>query len=530
MPAAVVSEYDQGLDNMKISDLPEQYNCVAILENNLATRADKVALYSLERNMTFRQVSQEVNQVGNALKKLGIRMGDYVGICSLDLPEWVTSFFGVLKIGGIAVGMNTTQTPKEYAYMLDDSRARAIVVHESLYPKIAEVRKDLRFLEHVIVIGAAQPGATAYSDFIKGQSTEFEVALTHREDWCTLNYTSGTTGNPKGIQHAHKDLPISSQLYPVNILGITENDRTFSIARLFFTYGLGVNLFAPWFVGASTVLQSEPPRVATNILETINRFKPTFLFNVPTGYASLMAVDGFNTKYDLSSLRVCAAAGESLPAALAENWKLKTGIEIIESMGTTEAFALFLSNSPDDNKVGTLGKCVPGFELKLTDEEGHIVKPGEIGDLSVKGETFALYYLHKYEKSQYSFRGEWLFTGDKFYQDEGGYYHYAGRVDDMLKAGGIWVSPTEIESTLRKHEAVYECCVMGYPDKDQLVKPKAFVSLKKGFSASPDMEKQLIEYCKANMAAYKRPRWIEFMDELPKTATGKIQRSALRAS
>src|SRR5688572_12144566 len=511
----------------KISDLPQHYNCVAVLEDNLAARADKVALYSLEREMTFLQVSQEVNQVGNALKKLGVRMGDYVAVLSLDLPEWVTSFFAVLKLGGVAVGMNTTQTPKEYAYMLDDSRARVVVVHESLYPKIEEIRAERPFLEHVIVIGAAPKGTLSYSAWIQGESTDLKVAQTHRDDWCTLNYTSGTTGPPKGIQHAHKDMPISSQLYTVDVLGLKESDRTFSIARLFFTFGLGVNLFSPWYVGASTVLQSAPPRVATTVLETINRFKPTFLFNVPTGYASLMAVEGFDKKL-VSSLRVCVAAGESLPAALANAWQQKTGLEIIESMGTTEAFALFLSNRIGDTRPGTLGKCVEGFELKLTDEQGLEVAPGEIGDLSVRGETFSLYYLHQYHKSQYSFRGEWLFTGDKFYVDEDGYYHYAGRVDDMLKAGGIWVSPTEIESTLRLHEAVYECAVMGYPDKDELVKPKAFVSLRPGFKASDELANQLIEHCKAKMAGYKRPRWIEFMDELPKTATGKIQRSVLR--
>lgn len=514
---------------MKMSDLPLHYNCVNTLEHNLARRADKIALYSLEREMTFQQVSLEVNQVGNALKQIGVRIGDFVAILSIDLPEWVTSFFGVLKIGGVAVGMNTTLTPKEYAYMLDDSRARVVIVHESLLPKIEEIRAGRPFLEHVIVIGSASAGADlTYKDWIKGESTELAAALTHRDDWCTLNYTSGTTGPPKGIQHAHKDMPISSQLYTVNVLGMHEHDRTFSVARLFFTYGLGVNLFAPWHVGASMVLCSQPPRVATNVLETIQRFKPTFLFSVPTAYASLMAVENFRDGYDLSSLRVCVAAGEALPASLWHAWKEQTGLEIIESMGTTEAFALFLSNRAGDNKPGSLGKCVEGFELKLADEEGREVPQGEIGDLFVKGECFSLMYLHQYHKSQNSFRGEWLFTGDKFFVDEDGHYHYAGRVDDMLKAGGIWVSPVEIENTLRTHEAVYECCVMGRPDRDGLVKPKAFVSLRQGYAASDELAAALIEHCKKNMAGFKRPRWVEFMDELPKTATGKIQRSALR--
>lgn len=519
---------------MKISDLPLHYNCVDILEHNLAERPDKVALYSLERNMTFRQVSLEVNRAGNALKKLGVRMSDFVALLSLDLPEWVTSFFGVIKVGGIVVGMSTTLTPTEYAYMLDDSRARVLIVHESLLPKIIEVRAERPFLEHVIVIGQPQQplpaGYVAYDDWIKNESTELKPAPTHRDDFCTINYTSGTTGFPKGIQHAHKDMPISCQLYTVNILGLKEIDRTFSVARLFFTYGLGVALFSPWHVGASAVFCSKPPRTAANVLETIDRFKPTFLFNVPTGYASMLAIENFNQKYDVSSLRVCAAAGESLPIPLFNGWKERTGLEIIESMGTTEAFALFLSNRPDDNRPGTIGKCVPGFELKITDDNGLEVPPGEIGDLQVKGETFALFYLHQYHKSQNSFRGPWLFTGDKFLVDEDGYYHYVSRNDDMLKVGGIWVSPVEIEHMLRTHKAVYECCVMGYPDGDKLVKPKAFVALRPGFKPSDELANELIEYCKSNMASYKRPRWVEFMEELPKTATGKIQRSALRFS
>ncbi len=516
---------------MKISDLPLHYNCIDMLEHNLAKRADKLALYSLEREMTFRQIAQEVNQVGNALKKLGVRMGEFVAILSLDLPEWVTSFCATLKIGGVAVGMSTTLTSPEYAYMLDDCRARVLIVHETLLPRIEVIRTGRPFLEHVVVIGRpGGKGDIAYADWIKGETTEFRAAPTHRDDFCTLNYTSGTTGPPKGIPHAHKDMPISSQLYTVNILGLTENDRTFSVARLFFTYGLGVTLFSPWHVGASTVLCSKSPRVATNVLETIDRFKPTFLFNVPTGYASLMAVERFTERYDLSSLRVCAAAGEPLPASLWHAWKEKTGFEIIESMGTTEAFALFLANRPGHIRPGTIGKVVDGFELKIVDENGQEVPRGEIGDLMVKGETFSLFYLHQYHKSQHMFRGEWLFTGDKFYMDEEGCYHYAGRVDDMLKAGGIWVSPVEIENTLRTHKAVFECAVMGYPDRDELVKPKAFVALRQGYTASAELANELIEHCKANMAGYKRPRWIEFMDELPKTATGKIQRSALRYS
>ncbi|MBI2149776.1 MAG: benzoate-CoA ligase family protein [Acidobacteria bacterium] len=515
---------------MKISDLPEHYNCVDILEHNLAMRADKVALYSAEREMTFRQVSREVNQAGNALKKLGLRIGDTAALLSLDLPEWVTSFFGVVKAGGVAVSLSTALTPKDYAYMLDDCRARILIVSETLLPQVEEIQAGRQFLEWVIVIGRpARESHLAYEDLIHGESTEMAAACTHRDDFCTLNYTSGTTGQPKGIPHAHKDMPISSQLYTVNTLGLNENDRTFSVARLFFTYGLGVNLFSPWHVGASTVLCSKPPRVAANVLETIDRFKPTVLFSVPTAYASLLTVKGFE-RYNLCSLRMCVAAGEALPAPVWHSWKNKTGLEIVESMGTTEAFALFLSNEPGAARCGTVGKVVQGFELRIADENGNESPLGEVGDLFVKGETSSLFYLHQYQKSRLYFRGEWLYTGDKFYVDADGFYHYAGRADDMLKAGGIWVSPVEIEQTLRAHEAVFECCVMAYPERDELIKPKAFVVLRDGYAPSEEMAKELIEHCKANMAAYKRPRWIEFMSDLPKTATGKIQRSALRYS
>jgi benzoate-CoA ligase family protein len=514
---------------MRAADLPLYYNAVDILERNLPERAGRVALYSLEREMTFQEVADEVNQVGNALKRLDVRMGEMVGILSLDVPEWVTSFFGTLKIGAIAVGMNTLLTPREYAYMLRDCRARVLIVHESLLPVIEEIRDDQPFLEHVIVIGAGgRAGDIPYREWIDGESTELAAAPTHRDDFCTLNYSSGTTGEPKGILHAHKDLPLCAQLWGVNVLGLREDDRTFAAAKLFFTFGLGGNLIFPWYVGASVVLFSGPPRIPTNVLEIIDRFKPTILYNAPTGYGMILAVENFTAKYDLSSLRLCVSAGEALPAPIWHQWKEKTGLDIIDGIGSTENFHIFLSNRPNDIRPGSSGKPFEGYELKIVDEEGNEVPQGEIGDLLVKGETAALFYLHQYEKSQQTFRGEWLYTGDKYYVDEDGYYWHAGRSDDMLKVGGIWVSPVEVESTLLSHPAVLECAVVGQADQANLIKPKAFVVLKEGYTASDELANELIEYCRENMAAYKRPRWIEFVDELPKTATGKIQRFKLR--
>jgi len=502
---------------------------VDILERNLATRASKVALLSVERELTFQEVADEANQVGNALKTLGVRQGDFVGILAFDGPEWVTSFFGTLKIGAVAVGLNTLLKPREYAYMLSDSRARVLLVHEDLLPMIEPARDQLPLLEHIIVIGPNErAGYRAYRDWIRDQPATLETTPTHRDDFCSLNYSSGTTGEPKGILHAHKDYPLTAQLWGVNVLGLREDDRTFAVAKLFFTFGLGGNLIFPWYVGASSVLYAGPARSTANILGMIARFKPTILYNAPTGYAAALALEGMAETYDLSSLRLCASAGESLPAPVWHAWKERTGLDIIDGIGSTENFHIFLSNRPGDIRPGSSGKPFSGYELKVIDDDGNAVAQGAIGNLLVRSETAALFYLHQYEKSQQTFRGEWLFTGDKYLIDEQGYYWHAGRSDDMLKVGGIWVSPVEVESTLISHPAVLECAVIGQPDQADLIKPKAFVTLKEGHAPSDALAEELIAYCKEQMAAYKRPRWIEFVAELPKTATGKIQRFKLR--
>ncbi|MCB0033718.1 MAG: benzoate-CoA ligase family protein, partial [Anaerolineales bacterium] len=315
-----------------------------------------------------------------------------------------------------------------------------------------------------------------------------------------------------------------------NILGLTENDRTFAVAKLFFTFGTGGNLIFPWSVGASIVLFSGSPRVATDVLSMVNDFQPTILYNAPTGYAMAMAMDDFTEKYDLSSLRLCVSAGEALPAPIWNRWKEHTGLDIIDGIGSTEVYHIFLSNRPGDIRPGSSGKSFDGYELRVVDEDGNEVKQGEIGNLLVKGESVALAYLHQYERSRQTFRGEWLFTGDKYYIDEDGYYWHAGRSDDMLKVGGIWASPMEIESTLLSHAAVLECAVVAHEDHDDLIKPKAFVVLKEGFEPDEEMSSELIAFCREKMAGYKRPRWVEFVTDLPKTATGKIQRFKLRSS
>ncbi|MGF1507447.1 MAG: benzoate-CoA ligase family protein [Chloroflexi bacterium] len=516
---------------MKAADLPLYYNAVDILEHNLDERPDKVALYSLERSMTFRQVSEEVNQVGNALKALGVRPGEYVALACNDQPEWVTSFFGIVKIGAIAIGMNVMLAPTGYEYILKDSRARVIIIHKDYLPKLEEIDNPLTDLEHIIVIGGeGSEGTVRYESWIAGQSTHLVAENTHREDFCSLNYSSGTTGTPKGILHAHKDYPLTAQLWGVNVLGLTEADRTFALAKLFFTFGTGGNLIFPWYVGASVVLFSGSPRVAENVFEMIGRFKPTIFYNSPTGYAMALAMDDLTERFDLSSVRLCVSAGEALPAPIWHQWKDRTGLDIIDGIGSTENFHIFLSNRPGDIRPGSSGKPFEGYEVRIVDEDFNDVAPGDIGNLLVRGETAALGYLHQYDASRRAFRGEWLFTGDKYYQDEDGYFWHAGRSDDMLKVGGIWVSPMEVESALLHHEAVLECAVVSWKDGSDLVKPKAYVVLKAGHAPSDEMAEELITFCRNTIADYKRPRWVEFVERLPKTATGKIQRFKLRSA
>jgi benzoate-CoA ligase family protein len=514
---------------MRAADLPVQYNAVDILERNLPARADKPALLSADRDLTFGEVAAEVNRVGGVLRRLGVRAGDTVGILCPDCTEWVTTFFGVLKIGGVALGMNTLLKRDEQAYVLRDSRVRVLVTHRELLPVLEPIRDALPSLKHVVVVGGGgRAGDLDFASWAAGASPTLEADLTHREDICTLNYSSGTTGEPKGIPHAHKDLCLAASLVGVNTLGLKESDRTFAAAKLFFTFGTGGNLIFPWSVGATIVLFAGSPRVPTEVLATIDRFRPTVHYNAPTGYAAMLAVPDFARRYSLSSLRLCVSAGEALPAPIWHAWKKATGLEIVDGLGSTENYHMFIATRPDDMRPGSTGKPIEGYEVRIVDDDGVELPPGEVGNLMVRGETASLSYLRRYEASRRTFVGEWLSTGDKYSRDEDGYYWYAGRSDDMLKVGGIWVSPVEVESTLLTHPAVLECAVVGHRDAAGLVKPKAFVVLKDGQVAPGELAQELIDHCRERIAEYKRPRWVELCQELPKTATGKIQRFRLR--
>jgi len=514
---------------MKATDLPLHYNMCSILEHNLQTRADKNALLSDDGSMTFGEVSRQVNQVGNALRRLNIRFGDCVGILCPDRAEWVSSFFAVAKIGATALGINTLLSSDDYDYILGDSRARVLIVHDSLLDIVEPVLAKHATLQCVIVIGdAGDSGYRTFNDWINAEDQTLEAENTHRDDFCSLHYSSGTTGKPKGVLHAHKDYPLIAQLSGVDVFGLTEHDRTFSVAKLFFVYGIGGNLIFPWYVGASCVLYAGSPRQATNVLATIESYQPTVFVSVPTVYSSILALSKFSERYNLSSVRMCLSAGEALPAAAWQAWKEATELEILDTIGCTETYHTFMANQPGAIRPGSSGKPIDGYDVRLVDNDGLDVPPGEIGNLMVRGESTALFYLHQYEKSRHTFRGEWLFTGDRYSMDEDGYYWHAGRGDDMLKVGGLWVSPVEIEAVLNEHEDVVECAVVGQYDKAGLLKPKAFVCLQDNVDASKEVLGDLLKRCAKHLHAHKRPRWIEFADDLPRTATGKLQRFKLR--
>lgn len=507
----------------------DNYNAASVFvdRHEQEGRGDKVAIIYEDRQITYREVREKVNQTGNALKELGIGLEDRVLLLMLDCPEYAYSFFGAMKIGAVPIPTNTMLKPADYEYLLNDSRAKAVVVSEELLGNILEIRSNLKYLRHVIVVGKPADNCLGFDGTISGKSTQLDPAETSKDDPAFWLYSSGTTGFPKGTVHLHHDMAYCAEYYAKGILGINENDRTFSVARLFFAYGLGNGLYFSFYVGAAAILSSQRP-TPEHIFDVIDKYKPTLYFGVPTSYTSLLQVEGAKEKYDLSSIRHCVSAGEALPRAIFERWQETYGMEILDGIGSTEILHIYISNMPGQVRAGSSGKIVSGYEAKIVDADGNVLPVNEVGTLQIKGDSTAAYYWNKHEKTKESFKGEWFNTGDQYYQDEDSYFWYVGRGDDMIKAGGIWVSPLEVENSLLDHPSVLETGVTGSSDVDGLIKPKAFVVLKEGFEPSPELAKELSQFVKGRIAPYKFPRWIKFVPELPKTATGKIQRFKLR--
>ena len=501
-------------------ELPREYNAAVDLIGRNAGRGSKVAFIDDTGTCTFLQLAERVDRAANALRKLGIERESRIAIAMLDSADWVALFLGAIKAGIVPVALNTLLTPSDYEYQLKDSRSKAVFVSEPLLKNFDEIKSKCRDLEHLV------PHAKL-KELLSAAAPKAQAAPTLRDDMCFWLYSSGSTGAPKGTVHLHSHLIVTAELYAKGVLGMRESDVIFSAAKLFFAYGLGNSLTFPMAAGATTVLMAERP-TPDAVFKRLTEKKPTIFFGVPTLYAGMLASPNFPEKKNLA-LRVCVSAGEALPPTIGNTFTGRTGVEILDGIGSTEMRHIFLSTRPGEVRYGTTGKPVPGYELRLVDEQGGIItKADELGELQIGGPTSAIMYWNQREKTKNTFQGPWTRSGDKYSRDKDGYYTYGGRSDDMLKVGGIYVSPVEVEMALSSHEAVLEAAVVGKEDESKLVKPKAYVVLKENNIGDEKLKIALQQHVKAKLAPYKYPRWIEFINELPKTATGKIQRFKLR--
>jgi acyl-coenzyme A synthetase/AMP-(fatty) acid ligase len=572
-PRTANGERRDGALSAEALGVPAVFNAAThFVDRNVAEgRGAKVAIECGDARMTYDEVLAGVNRCGQALRAIGVRPEDRVLLLLHDGPEFVYSFFGAIKIGAVPVPLNTLWKPADYQYVIRDTRAEVLIVSAELLAGIEQIpAADRRGLREIIVAGRSDAASpyVPFSTFQSRESAELEAEPTSRDAPAFWLYSSGSTGAPKGCVHLQHDMVVCAELFGKGVLGITAADRTFSVAKLFFAYGLGNALYFPFSVGATTILWPGAPTPA-NVYAVIEKHKPTLFYSVPTSYGMLLAhqradtqvgpyidvgtpvggdadvgtqvhgdIDGatrvvgadrrVRPDFDLSSIRLAVSAGEALPAALYERFKQRFRVDIVDGIGSTETLHMFISNRPDAIRPGSSGLIVRGYEAKLLNDEGEQVLPGDIGNLWIRGDSVCAGYWNQHEKTKNTIEGHWIRTGDKYTQDTDGFYWYAGRSDDMLKVGGLWVSPVEVESALIAHEAVLECGVIGHEDHDGLIKPMAFVVLRDGASASPDLAKALQQFVRERLAEYKRPRWVEFVTELPKTATGKIQRFRLR--
>jgi benzoate-CoA ligase len=512
-----------------VIDIPREYNAAHdLIERNLrAGRAGKLAYIDNHGSYTFGELAERANRCANALVGLGIQSEQRVLLCLHDTIDFPSAFLGAIKAGIVPVAVSAMLTAKEYEHMLLDSRARVLFVSESLVPIFAPLLSKSRFLRHVIVSGGNAQGHVLFSEFLSKAPTHFDPAPTCADDMCFWLYSSGSTGAPKGTVHVHASLIQTAELYARPVIGIREDDVVFSAAKLSFAYGLGNGLTFPMSVGATAVLLADRPTPPA-VFGYLRKYRPTIFCAAPTAYAAMLANPELLRREE-SNLRICTAAAEALPEEIGKRWAAHFGVDILDGIGSTEMLHIFISNRPGDVVYGTTGKAVPGYEVRIVDDSGYPVKQGETGELQVRGPSSAIMYWNNRERSHKTFHGPWTCTGDKYLQREDGRYVHAGRNDDMLKVSGLYVSPVEVEATLIAHPAVLETAVVGNEDAEHLIKPLAFVVLKPGQTASPQLAEELKQHVKSRLAMYKYPRWIEFVDELPKTATGKIQRFKLRA-
>ena len=510
---------------------PDVFNAAAyFVDRHIAEgRAAAVAIECEDRRISYAALYEHVNRTGSTLRtELGVRPEERILLLMLDGPEMVFAFFGAVKVGAIPIPVNTLWTPAEYEFVLRDSRAGVVVVSAALLPRIVDVVPGCPWVRHLVVVGESADSRTVDFDALLARaSPTLDPEPTSRDAPAFWLYSSGSTGRPKGCVHLQHDMLVCADAYARGVLGIEASDRCFSVAKLFFAYGLGNAMYFPLAVGATSILW--PGAVTPPVVyEVIERFRPTLFFSVPTHYAMLLAFRDKAREFDLSSIRCAVSAGEALPPGVLTRFRERFGVEILDGIGSTEALHIFISNRPGRVRPGSSGLLVPGYEAQLRDEHDAPVAPGAVGRLMIKGDSTCAFYWNRHELTKDTIAGHWIATGDHYSQDEDGYFWFAGRSDDMLKVGGIWVSPVEVEHAMLEHPAVLACAVVGRADQDDLIKPLAYVVPHQHVEPTPDLAAELQRFARTTLAEYKRPRWVEFVDTLPTTATGKVQRFKLR--
>src|SRR5215210_8062328 len=507
--------------------VPEWYNASVIVDQNLeAGRAGKVAIYCGEDEVTYGELTGRIARLGHALRtELGVRQEDRVLLVLNDTPSFPVAFFAAMRIGAVPIPANTLLGAGDYRFFVENSRARVVIADAMYQEQIRVATRDLEEPVRIVFTNGRVDGALAFEDLLEGGEDELSPTATHRDDPAFWLYSSGSTGRPNAAVHLRHDINYTCETYARHVLGVTESDKCFSASKLFHAYGLGNGISFPYWAGASTVLYPGRPTPEV-ILETAQRYEPTLFFSVPTLYNAMVNYPGAGD-YDLSSIRLCASAAEALPARVWRRWKETFGSVILDGIGSTEMLHIFVSNTPEALKPGSSGKPLPGYEPKILDEEERPVEPGEGGYLSVKGDASVAYDWANHEKTRATMQGEWLFAGDWYRVDEDGFYWYEGRSDDMIKVSGLWVSPVEVESTLMDHEAVIEAAAVGIP-VDELTRVKAYIILREGYEGTESLTQELQTWCKERLKRYQYPHLVEFVEELPKTVTGKIQRFKLR--
>jgi len=497
------------------------------IDGNVEKGYDKKAAFiDPDRTLTYADLQRSSCQMANAMADLGLRQEDRIALLMLDTVNWPIAFFGAVRAGVIPVAFNTLLVTEQYRYMLKDCRARALFISAPLYDVVAPVLDDIPSLKNIIIVDGTIDGFQSFDDLLDKQAGQFKTVETSRDEVAFWLYSSGSTGQPKGTKHIQTAMRFTADSYGKNVLGVRHDDICFSAAKFFFAYGLGNAISFPMSVGATTVLLPSRP-TPQDVFKLLKQYKVSLYFGVPTLYAAMLADEKCAPSPELANLRLCISAGEALPKDVGEQWVSKFGVDILDGIGSTEMLHIFLSNSPGEIRYGTSGREIGGYRLKLVDDSGETIGVGEIGELCVSGGSAAEGYWNQREKTRATFEGVWTRTGDKYTLDEDGYYHYCGRTDDMFKVSGIWVSPFEVESALIAHALVLEAAVVAHEDEAELIKPKAFVILKSGIG-SPELCKELQTHVKVTIGKWKYPRWVEFVEELPKTATGKIQRFKLR--